>query len=363
MTPTLLRNKSLLLAAGVLLAGASGYAWLRYGHSGPGPGFVGSNGRIEATDVDVATKYPGRVAEILAAEGDFVTAGQVLATMQIDVLQAQSAEARAGQRQAQNAAGAAEAQVALREAEALAADAQVQLRRAELDAARRRLARSESLAQEGAAAQQELDDDRARVRGAEAALAAATAQTAAGRAAVNAARAQLVGAQSSVDAAAATVARIDADISDATLRAPRDGRVQFRVAQPGEVLGAGGRVLNLIDLSDVSMTFFLPTEVAGRVAMGTEVRIVLDAAPQYVIPAKVSFIASTAQFTPKSVETASERQKLMFRVRAQIAPELLREHLAQVKTGVPGMAWIRVDGTQPWPDSLAVRLPATATRR
>jgi HlyD family secretion protein len=363
MTPTLLRNKSLLLAAGVLLAGASGYVWLRYGHSGPGPGFVGSNGRIEATDIDVATKYPGRVAEILAAEGDFVTAGQVLATMQIDVLQAQSAEARAGQRQAQNAAGAAEAQVALREAEALAADAQVQLRRAELDAARRRLARSESLAQEGAAAQQELDDDRARVRGAEAALAAATAQTAAGRAAVNAARAQLVGAQSSVDAAAATVARIDADISDATLRAPRDGRVQFRVAQPGEVLAGGGRVLNLVDLSDVYMTFFLPETTAGKVAIGSEVRLVLDAAPQYVIPAKVSFVASTAQFTPKSVETASERQKLMFRVRAQIAPELLREHLAQVKTGVPGMAWIRVDGTQPWPDSLAVRLPATATRR
>jgi len=363
MNPTLLRNKPLLLAAGVLLAGAAGYAWLRYGETGPGPGFVGSNGRIEATDIDVATKYPGRVAEILAAEGDFVTAGQVLARMQIDVLQAQSTEARAGQRQAQNAAGAAEAQVALRQAEALAAEAQVQLRRAELDAARRRFARSESLAHEGAASQQELDDDRARVHGAEAALAAATAQTAAARAAVDAAKAQLIGARSSIEAAAATVARIDADISDASLRAPRDGRVQFRVAQPGEVLGGGGRVLNLVDLSDVYMTFFLPEATAGKVALGSEVRIVLDAAPQYVIPAKVSFVASTAQFTPKSVETASERQKLMFRVRAQIAPELLREHLAQVKTGVPGMAWIRLDATRPWPDTLAVRLPDPAAGR
>jgi len=311
----------------------------------------------------VATKYPGRVAEILAAEGDFVTAGQVLARMQIDVRQAQSTEARAGQRQAQNAAGAAEAQVALRQAEALAAEAQVQLRRAELDAARRRFARSESLAHEGAASQQELDDDRARVHGAEAALAAATAQTAAARAAVDAAKAQLIGARSSIEAAAATVARIDADISDASLRAPRDGRVQFRVAQPGEVLGGGGRVLNLVDLSDVYMTFFLPEATAGKVALGSEVRIVLDAAPQYVIPAKVSFVASTAQFTPKSVETASERQKLMFRARAQIAPELLREHLAQVKTGVPGMAWIRLDATRPWPDTLAVRLPAPAAGR
>ncbi len=91
--------------------------------------------------------------------------------------------------------------------------------------------------------------------------------------------------------------------------------------QPGEVLAAGGRVLNLVDLGDVYMTFFLPTAEAGRVALGAEVRIVLDAAPQYVIPAKVSFVADVAQFTPKTVETAQERQKLMFRVKAQIAPD------------------------------------------
>ncbi|MQU09718.1 HlyD family efflux transporter periplasmic adaptor subunit, partial [Pseudomonas helleri] len=78
---------------------------------------------------------------------------------------------------------------------------------------------------------------------------------------------------------------------------------QLRVAQPGEVLGAGGRVLNLVDLSDVYMTFFLPETVAGKVALGSEVRILLDAAPHLVIPAKVSFVSSVAQFTPKTVET------------------------------------------------------------
>ena len=98
--------------------------------------------------------------------------------------------------------------------------------------------------------------------------------------------------------------------------------MQYRVAQPGEVLGAGGKVLNIVDLADVYMTFFLPEQAAGRVALGQDVRIILDAAPQYVIPAAVSFVASTAQFTPKTVETASERQKLMFRVKAQISPEL-----------------------------------------
>ena len=128
--------------------------------------------------------------------------------------------------------------------------------------------------------------------------------------------------------------------------------MQFKLAQPGEVIGAGGKVLNLVDLSDVYISFFLPETVAGRVALGTEVRIVLDAAPQYVIPAKVSFVASTAQFTPKTVETASERQKLMFRVKARIAPELLKKHLAQVKTGLPGVAWIKTDDSRDWPKHL-----------
>ena len=155
----------------------------------------------------------------------------------------------------------------------------------------------------------------------------------------------------------ASINRIEADIRDSELRAPRDGRVQVRVAQPGEVLGSGGRVLNLIDLSDVYLTFFLPETVAGRVALGSEVRIVLDAAPEYVIPATVSFVASAAQFTPKTVETASERQKLMFRVRAQIAPELLREHLNQVKTGLPGVAWVKLDANAEWPQNLSLRVP------
>jgi HlyD family secretion protein len=127
------------------------------------------------------------------------------------------------------------------------------------------------------------------------------------------------------------------------------------VAQPGEVAAAGSRVLQLVDLSDVYMTFFLPDAVAGRVALGSEVRIVLDAAPHFVIPATVSFVASTAQFTPKTVETASERQKLMFRVRAQIDKALLQRHLEQVKTGLPGVAWLRLDPEAPWPETLQIK--------
>jgi HlyD family secretion protein len=123
------------------------------------------------------------------------------------------------------------------------------------------------------------------------------------------------------------------------------------------VIAAGGRVVNLVDLTDVYMTFFLPTTDAGRVALGTEVRLVLDAAPQFVIPAQVSLVSDVAQFTPRTVETAEERLKLMFRVRARISPELLRAHASQVKTGLPGVAYVRVDPRAEWPARLQVRLP------
>lgn len=150
---------------------------------------------------------------------------------------------------------------------------------------------------------------------------------------------------------------MQADISDSELTSPRDGRVQYRVAEPGEVLPAGGKVLNVVDLADVYMTFFLPETVVGKVPLGADVRIVLDAAPQYVIPARVSFVSSTAQFTPKTVETANERQKLMFRVKARIDRDLLQRHLRLVKTGLPGVAWLKVDAHARWPDTLAVKVP------
>ena len=361
--PTSLQNKLVPVVAATGIAILAWWAWDGLSDAGPGAGFVSGNGRIEATEVDVATKLPGRVEEILVREGDFVRSGQPLARMQLASLDAQRNEAEAGRQQAVHATAASEAQVLLRQSDVAAAQAQVAQREAELDAANRRLVRSSTLAAEGAASAQELDDDRARVRGAEAALAATRAQVAAAQAAVVAAKAQVVGARSSIDAATATVARIDADIADSVLKAPRDGRVQVRVAQPGEVLGAGGRVLNLLDLSDVYMTFFVPETIAGRIALGSEVRIVLDAAPDRVIPASVSFIASQAQFTPKTVETESERQKLMFRVRAQIAPEMLKKYIEQVKTGVPGEAWLKLDAQVQWPASLALDPRTTVAPR
>ena len=344
-------TSALLLAA----AAAALLGWGPWREQGLGEGFVSGNGRIEATEIAIATKLAGRVEKILVAEGEFVKAGQPLAQMQIESLQAQREEALARLQQAQQAVSGAEVQVAQQEANYQATLAVVAQRESDLDTAQRRLPRSEKLAQEGFFSSQLLDDDRAKVRSLQASVSAAKSQAKAAQVGISAARNQISGAQANVRALEATLARIDVELADSELKSPRDGRVQFLVAQPGEVLGGGGRVLNLVDLSDVYMTFFLPETVAGRVALGSDVRIVLDAAPQFVIPAKVSFVASTAQFTPKTVETASERQKLMFRVRAQIDQGLLQRHLEQVKTGLPGVAWLKLDPNAQWPAALSVK--------
>ena len=331
--------------------------WLKLKPSGPGVGFVSGNGRVEATEIDIATKLAGRVQNIMVNEGDFVQAGQILAQMQIDVLGAQRNEAQAQSKQAITAVASAEAQVAAHKSDTAAAQATVIQRSSELDAAQRRFARTDKLSKDGVATAQELDDNRATVHGTEAAVTAAQAQVAAAQAATKAAQAQVAGANSGVTASEATITRIEADIADSQLKSPRDGRVQYRVAQPGEVLAAGGKVLNLVDLSDVYLTFFLPETAVGKVPLGSEVRVILDAAPQYVIPAQVSYVASVAQFTPKTVETASERQKLMFRVKAQFGRELLQKNLKLVKTGLPGVAWLKLDAKAEWPANLAIKVP------
>lgn len=352
-------NRKWLLRAAfiVLIAAAGAYAWQAWRPKNPLSGVAGGNGRLEAVDIDVASRTSGRVREILVDEGDFVHAGQVLARMDTQSLQAQLKESQAQLERARIGVTTAQSTVTQALANTEAARALILQRESEQDAAAKRLERTEQLAARGMATRQGLDDDRARVLAARAASAASRAQLAASEAAVGTARSQAVAARMAVEAASATVERISADIDDSILTAPRDGRVQYRIAQPGEVLAAGGKVLSLIDLSDVYMSFFLPTELAGRVALGAEARIVLDAAPQYVIPATISFVADVAQFTPKTVETAEERQKLMFRIKARIAPELLRQHIRQVKTGLPGMAYVRIDASAPWPERLQARLP------
>ncbi|BBN59564.1 HlyD family secretion protein [Hydrogenovibrio marinus] len=346
----------LKIVAVALVVILSFFAWNYFHNNSKSDGVMGSNGRIEAVEVDVSTKIAGRLEKVLVKEGDFVKAGQIVALMDTKTLEAELLQAKAQFRQAKDSVITAKNQLVLRQSEKATAVAVVSQRKTELNLAKKRTERVISLVKSGHTSEQSADDARAAVDSAEAALNAAHSQVAASEAAISVAVSQIDSAESSVKAAQAVIKRVQIEIDDASLKAPVSGRIQYIVARSGEVLGAGGRVLNLVDLTDVYMTFFLPTLYAGQVSMGTEVRIVLDAAPDYVIPAHISFIANVAQFTPKTVETEREREKLMFRVRARISPALLQKNIQRVKTGLPGEAYIKISPNVPWPDRLQKNL-------
>lgn len=319
-------------------------------------GFIKSNGRIEVTPLDIATKFPGRVDHILVDEGDYVEEGELLAVMQLGSLEAQLSEAKAYLEQAKHQANSAEAIIKSRESDKVAAKAAVSAAESKLYAAERKLARIQTLVKRGAATEQDLDDQEAYTRVLKSEIATTESQVLAAQAAIDAAKAQFIAAESQVSAAEATVKRVESDIEESNLIAPVSGRIQYRIAEPSEVLGAGGKVLNLLDLSKVYMTFFVPTEYTGKLVEGekdgTEVRILLDVAPDSPIPARVTFVSPEAQFTPKTVETQNERQKLMYRVKAKIDDELLERYQKYIKTGVTGEAYIKIDPDKKWPKFL-----------
>ena len=298
------------------------------GHDMP-DGIVKTNGRIEATEVDVAAKYPGRLATVNVNEGDEVTAGQVVAVISSPETEAQLRGAQAQLLRAKQA---------LAEAEALIAQ-----RKSDLDFARTDYERGKSLIDKGFITQQLLDLRRNKFQAADAGFVAANSQ-----------RDEAV---SQISAAQADVERLQSMLVDLTLVSPRSGQVEYRLARAGEVIAAGQRILTILDLNDIYMTIYLPANQAGNLALGDEARAILDPVPEYVFPAKISFVATEAQFTPKSVETAEEREKLMFRVKLQADPEILDKFHRQVKTGVRGLGFVRTDPKIPWPAELAVKLP------
>lgn len=316
------RRSSLLYAGALILllmaAGGFGY-WKSMSNRLP-EGLHSANGRLEATQVQIASKTPGRLAEVLVDEGDKVSKGQLLARMDTRTLEAQRNQA--------------EAEVIRARENLAAAQANVQLRLSEQLLAQQELGRSQSLFKHGFVSAQVIDQLQSRIGTASAAVTAARAQVAAVSATIGAAQAQ--------------VAQLASEIDDSRLRAPIDGLIQLRMAEPGEVLGAGGRVLLLIDPGDQYMNLYLPTSVAGRLAVGDEARILLDALPDQALPAKVSFVAAKSQFTPKEVETRDERQKLVFRVKLRLTRP---GDVPQAKPGMPGTGYVRTAPID-WPAHL-----------
>ena len=316
--------------------------------------FVMGNGRIEATEVTISAKLAGRIEKIYVEEGQLVTNGQKLVEMQTDELRADLLKAKAALAQAVAAVKQAESTIAVKEAEVLTARESIAEKRSQLKGIENKERRFKSAAA-GAVPVTEIEDIETSILTHKAQLASAEASAKRAEAEVEAARSRLEAARADVEAQKAAVARIEVDIGDCTIVAKHDGRIQYRIAQLGEMVGSGAGILNLVDLTDVYMTLFIPEKLVGQIAQGAECRIVLDAAKDWPIRANISYVSSVAQFTPKTVETEVEREKLMFRVRARIPAENLRKYIEYARTGLPGVAYVRLDPNAEWPEFLQAR--------
>jgi HlyD family secretion protein len=287
-------------------------------------GIVSGNGRLEAKLADVAAREPLRIKEVLVDEGDLVKTGQVVVELDPVTLHAQLIEANAG--------------VLTAEKRLSIVKATITRKKSEINLAKIEVERSRKLVAENAGSQREYDARKTALETTTAALAEAEAD--------------LATAAQEVEVAKANVATIQTRIDDATLRSPVNGRVLYRLAEAGEVLAPGGKALTLVNLEDVYMEIFLPSKEAARIKMGAEGRITVDYAPGRAVAGYVSFVSPEAQFTPKQVETKSERDKLMFRVKIQLPKELASAFIEHIKTGVRGVGYVKLDPNAVWPSWL-----------
>ncbi|MEW6641004.1 MAG: HlyD family efflux transporter periplasmic adaptor subunit [Pseudomonadota bacterium] len=311
----------------IAAAGGSGVYWWRLHQALLPVGISWGNGRLEADEIDIDTKFAGRIAELRADIGDMVTAGQIVARMDTRDLQESLKKSQAQVSQAQRAIDEASANLVQQQTQQTLAAQE--------------MSRTEELLRNGWTTKETFDQRRQQLDAANAGIVAA--------------QARLAIAEHARQASEHDVQLYTVNIDDNDLVAPRQGRIQYRIANIGEVLPAGGKVFTMLDVGYVYMDVYLPTQQAGKVKVGADARIVLDAYPDTPIPAKVSFVASQAQFTPKTVETQSERDKLMFRIRVRIDPELLQAHAEAVRSGLPGNAYLRWDPAVPWPARLQGR--------
>ena len=316
-----------IIVLAVLVVGG----WFIHRHEqlgAPPDGLARSNGRLELERIDVATLYPGRVKAVFAEEGDEVRAGDVLAELSSDTVSSRVEAAKAQKQRVQETAARANAEIK-------AYEQRLKVAQMELDNAAA-MRRSELVSDS------ELSKRRAERDSAAASVAAAKAAHAEAQAAIAAAGAQMSEAASAND--------------DMLIRSPIDGRVEYKIADVGNVLAAGGKVVSLLDPADASMNIFLPAPQVAQLKLGDEARIVLDSIDA-VFPARISYVASDAQFTPKNVETVNERAKLMFKVKLKVPSATALQYKGLLKGGMTGNGYVRVNEQAQWPSDLVVKLP------
>lgn len=321
-----MKKISMVFVVLAVAIGAVGYWFLQQKPKLP-EGIVSTNGRLELGRMDVATLYPGKIQNITVQEGDYVQANQVLAQLSSDEVKAQLNAAQAAKLRASSAVNRAEAETQARhEMQRLA---NIELNSAQV------------LQKDALVSPIEVQKRQTASSGQQAGVSAAKAATHEAKAAVQ--------------EATAMIERIEAISNDLNIRAPKAGRVEYKIAEVGNVVPAGGKIVTLLDPEDVYMTVFLPTRTIGQLKLGSEARIVLDGVDA-VFPAKVNFISSEAQFTPKYVQTEDERDKLMYRVKLVVPVDVAKQYQDLFKGGLTGDGYVLLQAQQ-WPASLTVQLP------
>ncbi|MDX4049803.1 efflux RND transporter periplasmic adaptor subunit [Aliarcobacter skirrowii] len=287
-------------------------------------GFASGNGRSQTTQIDISSKFSGRLEEINVQEGDLVEKNQLLAKIEVKELESKLQEAIAHKNQAvENRKFALQI---------------VKQRESELSLVQKDFDRADKLFKSKSISLADFQRKQTEFKNAKIAL--------------DAAKTQINSAEALIKALEAQIETIKINIEDTNLYSPTKGRVLYKIAQNGEIVASGGRVLVVLDLMDTYMDIFLSTAQAGLVDVGSEARIVFDAIPNIVIPATVTFVSPMSQFTPKEIETKEERAKLMFKVKVKIDPYLLEKYYERVKTGLPGVAYVKLDKNAVWPEYL-----------
>jgi HlyD family secretion protein len=297
-------------------------------------GALDASGTVEATEADLGFQIPGRVVEVTPAEGDRVAAGDTLARLDaeeleaavdaadaaVDAARARLAELRAGSRPQELEAARAAVDAAL--------EAEAQARRDE--------ARTRRLHAGGAVSDQALEQAATRLETARSATVRAEQALALAR---EGARVETLAAQSAVVAQAEAAARqVRASLARTALVAPRAGLVTVRHREPGEILSPGQPVVTVMDPGDRWVRIYVREDRVGRVSLGQGATITVDAFPDRTFTGAVSFIGSEAEFTPRNVQTPDERTQLVYPVKVRITGD---EALA-LKPGLP--ADVLLDG-------------------
>ena len=290
-------------------------------------GALVASGTVEATDAQLGFQAPGRIVSLTPREGDRVTTGQELARLDRAELEARRAQSEAQVEAAQ--AALAELESGSRREEIAQARANLAVTEERRQDAERDLARTRRLFEGGAVSREALDKAQVALDVTRAQRTQAVEQLRLVEAGPRQERKAAARAQ--VTQAEAAVQGVQATLSNTVLTAPFDGVVTVRHREPGEVVPAGSPVLTLMDPRSRFVRIYIPENRVGAVRLGTRATITADTYPGKTYPGEVSFIASEAEFTPKSVQTTEERVRLVYEVKVRVTGDAEFE----LKPGLP----------------------------